>query len=70
MLGDLFEEAVRDSHQWKWERVLAVETATDCLTALVPENRSLDIAINVVVGWEKGTRLIEQLELMPERISQ
>ncbi|EME39019.1 hypothetical protein DOTSEDRAFT_75644 [Dothistroma septosporum NZE10] len=70
ILGEPFADAIRDSHQWKWERELAMGTATDCLTALVPKDRGFDIAINALVGWEKGTQLIEGLELMLQKISQ
>lgn len=55
---------MRSSNQWKWERTIGGLT-TDCLNALAPKNRSQDISINVLVGFEEGTQLIEKLQLVP-----
>jgi hypothetical protein len=61
LLGECLFEAVQSSHQWKWERNLGGLT-TDCLNALVPENRQ-DISITLVVGHEKGVELIDKFIL-------
>lgn len=61
LLGERLFEAVQSSHQWKWERNLGGLT-TDCLNALVPENRQ-DISITLVVGHEKGVELIDKFML-------
>jgi len=64
LLGDPISNAVQSSRQWEWERNLGVGSTTDCLNALVPENRRQDISLNLLVGWEKGTELIERFRLV------
>ena len=65
LLGDPLSAAVQSSQQWKWERNIGVGLKTDCLNALAPKNRSQDISITLLVGFEKGTRLIEKFQLVP-----
>jgi hypothetical protein len=64
LLGDLLFDAVQSSHQWKWERNLGGRAITDCLNALVPENRNQDISITLLVGHEKGLELIIKFQLV------
>ena len=63
LLGDLLCTAVQSSNQWKFERSTSNEPTTDCLNALVPEDRSQDISITLRVGYEEGLRLIKNLGL-------
>lgn len=64
VLGEDLAGAVKSSSQWKWEREVSESRVTDCVTALVPKDRNLDISINMLVGFEKGTKLIEKLRLV------
>ncbi|KAK5079437.1 hypothetical protein LTS08_000013 [Lithohypha guttulata] len=63
LLSDLISDAVQSSHQWKWERDLGGKMSTDCVNALVPKSRTQDISITLLVGYEKGMKLIEELQL-------
>ena len=63
-LGETLSSAIQTSQQWKWERSIGGLT-TDCLNAMAPKNRSQDISVNLLVGFEKGTQLIEELQLVP-----
>lgn len=63
LLSDLISDAVQSSHQWKWERDLGGKMSTGCVNALVPKSRTQDISITLLVGYEKGMKLIEELQL-------
>lgn len=65
-LGDRLSSAVQSSQQWKWERGIGGRLlTTDCLNALAPKNRNHDISITLWVGFEEGTKLIEEFQLVP-----
>lgn len=44
ILGEDLADAVKSSSQWKWEREVSESRVTDCVTALLPKDRNLDIA--------------------------
>jgi hypothetical protein len=58
--------AIQKSKQWKWERELGGAT-TDCLNILSPKNRDQDISITIMVGFEEGMQLVEDLDLKKAR---
>ncbi|KAH8595129.1 hypothetical protein B0O99DRAFT_672318 [Bisporella sp. PMI_857] len=62
LLGDPLFDAVADSNQWKWERRIG-GTTSDCMNALVPEDRSQDISITLSVGHKKGLEVIDTFQL-------
>ena len=62
LLGDLLFNAVAASNQWIWERKVGGLT-TDCMNAMVPEDRSQDISITLSVGYIEGLELIETFQL-------
>jgi hypothetical protein len=64
VLGEDLADAVKSSSQWRWEHEVSESRVTDCVTALIPKDRNLDISINLLVGFEKGTKLIEKLQLV------
>ena len=61
-LGKHLFDAVAASNQWKWERNVGGKT-TDCLIAIVPEDRSQDISITLSVGYIEGLEVIETFQL-------
>ena len=64
VLGPTLSEAVKSSRQWAWERSIG-GAATDCFSALAPKMRGQDISVNLLVGFEKGTQMIEETQLVP-----
>lgn len=63
-LGNVMQNAIESSHQWKMERAAGEET-TDCLMTIVPEDRNADISINLRVGQRSGLHLLNLLKLRP-----
>ncbi|EED14488.1 hypothetical protein TSTA_106960 [Talaromyces stipitatus ATCC 10500] len=63
--------AMGSSKQWKWERQLFANNAirsgsigvdrTDCLSAFVPKDRNHDVSITLMVGYEAGVALIDDM---------
>ncbi|KFZ15462.1 hypothetical protein V501_02713 [Pseudogymnoascus sp. VKM F-4519 (FW-2642)] len=64
LLGEPLFDAVAASNQWQWEREIGGPT-TDCMNAMVPEDRSQDISITLSVGYEKGLEVIDKFRLKP-----
>ncbi|KFY02821.1 hypothetical protein V490_00389 [Pseudogymnoascus sp. VKM F-3557] len=52
LLGDPLFNAVADSNQWKWERRVGGPTS-DCMNAMVPQDRSQDISITLSLDHKK-----------------
>ncbi|KAE8404949.1 hypothetical protein BDV37DRAFT_282192 [Aspergillus pseudonomiae] len=64
-LGEKLTDAIRSSKQWQWERAVGQNEVTGCITALAPKDRNIDISLNMLVGFEMGNKLIEELRLIP-----
>jgi len=64
LLGDSLFDAMAASNQWIWERKVGGLT-TDCMNAMVPEDRSQDISITLSVGYRKGLEVIDKFKLQP-----
>jgi hypothetical protein len=62
LLGNSLFDAVAASNQWIWERKVGGPT-TDCINAIVPEDRSQDISITLSVGYRKGLEVINKFQL-------
>lgn len=58
----MLSHAVKQSNLWKGER-LRNETATDCLTTIIPEGENEDITINLWVGRDDGLALLSALRM-------
>jgi hypothetical protein len=66
VLCESLSSAISKSKQWKWERELGGVT-TDCLNILSPKNRHQDISITIMVGFEAGMKLVDDLDLKKAR---
>ncbi|KAB8212968.1 hypothetical protein BDV33DRAFT_185772 [Aspergillus novoparasiticus] len=64
-LGEKLTDAIKSSKQWQWERAVGQTDVTGCITALAPKDRNIDISLNMLVGFEMGTKLIEELGIIP-----
>lgn len=64
LLGDPLFNAVAASNQWKWERNVGGPT-TDCMNAMVPQDRNQDISITLSLGYRKGLEVIDKFKLAP-----
>lgn len=62
LLGNPLFNAVAASNQWKWERDVGGRT-TDCMNAMVPQDRNQDISITLSLGFEKGLEVIDTFKL-------
>jgi len=62
LLGDLLSKALQSSHHWIMERRLG-EPTTDCVTTMIPEDRSQDVSITLWVGPEAGLLLNDMFSL-------
>ena len=60
-LGELMQNAIRNSQQWQMERV-AGETTTDCVTTIIPEDKNADISITLLVGRRAGMQSLKVLK--------
>ncbi|KZF22637.1 hypothetical protein L228DRAFT_260795 [Xylona heveae TC161] len=63
-LGDVMQQAIESSLQWKMERAAGDET-TDCFVTIVPEDKNADMSINLRVGQRFGLQLLNLLKLRP-----
>ena len=62
LLGDLLSKALQSSHHWAMERRLR-ELTTDCVTTMIPKDRSQDVSITLWVGPEAGLLLNDMFSL-------
>jgi hypothetical protein len=69
--------AMGSSKQRKWERrvfqeltkldAIGIET-TDCITIFVPKNRHHDVSVTLMVGYEAGVALIDDMGVQIIRV--
>nr|XP_036584382.1 uncharacterized protein CTRU02_05457 [Colletotrichum truncatum]KAF6793900.1 hypothetical protein CTRU02_05457 [Colletotrichum truncatum] len=63
-LPSRYQQAIRHSKQWRWERARGLETTT-CVSTLFPKDETSDVSITLWVGHNEGYLLNDLLGVTP-----